>query len=169
MKQIFIVGFMATLLFETFSCTQQRANGNEYIPQTERACKSMGGEWGRSDPKTYIGIFGLTTSQDEFAQAFCKLKPKARKPILPHNENECRKKGYEWRTKGIPGSPKACNAKSTDEGAACSDAEQCEGICLARGVNSNGEVVVGRCSAYDYQAGCIDYLELGKKKSICSD
>ena len=72
------------------------------------------------------------------------------KPTLPTTEASCLARGGSWTSLGLPmpGKPKTCDLKTTDAGKACTDSNQCEGVCLAPAEAVSGNRATGSCSAY---------------------
>jgi hypothetical protein len=86
-------------------------------------------------------------------------------------EKECHAKGGYWGVNGMPGSPRPpeCNLRTSDAGKNCLSSKECEGYCLLDKKHSGFFRTVGQCSPEQILVGCQDYLQDGKRFSVCTN
>ncbi|WP_407352516.1 hypothetical protein [Luteimonas sp. R10] len=83
-------------------------------------------------------------------------------------EAECLQRGGQWTQLGRA-SVKQCLLQTTDAGAACTDSDQCEGLCLAPEGSGDGTAVGGTCSADTNRFGCRQRVTAGVAVTLCVD
>lgn len=86
----------------------------------------------------------------------------------PSTRAECLARGGEWKRPGrLP--VERCLLPTTDAGRACTDAAQCQGLCLAADGATDGAPASGRCSADTDVFGCRTRVEGGRAVTLCVD
>ena len=84
------------------------------------------------------------------------------------SEADCLREGGEWRQLGkVP--VKQCLRQTTDAGKACTDTEQCEGLCIAPEGTVDGAQVGGQCSTDTNRFGCRQRVVGGVARTLCVD
>ena len=89
------------------------------------------------------------------------------------DEASCEAAGGVWGRGGLSPQP-FCNMRYPDAGAACSDASECGGRCLAAeragDEKDEGEDLLGRCQTFTSEFGCYALIEGGQVgPTLCVD
>jgi hypothetical protein len=96
----------------------------------------------------------------------------AQRPAEPASpvasESACLQRGGQWTQLGRA-PVKQCLLRTADAGKACSDSEQCEGLCLAPQGSADGATVAGACSADTNRFGCQQRMADGVAATLCVD
>ena len=100
----------------------------------------------------------------------CSASPIKPTIAVPDSQAACESAGGSWQCVGLGGEGcrKACRVRTSDEGKACRDSADCEGVCVA----PRRESRVGTCSAFNTQFGCLFYLNDIRKPgspALCID
>ncbi|WP_440225332.1 hypothetical protein ACQQ2N_08765 [Dokdonella sp. MW10] len=87
---------------------------------------------------------------------------------VPATESACLARGGSWTQLGRA-PVKQCLLQTGDAGKACTDREQCEGLCLAPEGTADGDRVQGTCSADTNRFGCRSLVRDGVVTTLCVD
>ena len=94
------------------------------------------------------------------------------KPVPAATQSACLSQGGDWAPICRLQRP-ACVVKFSDAGKACTDSDQCQGVCYANpagGASQAGKVVTGACSNNSNPCGCNARVEDGVASPIlCVD
>lgn len=74
----------------------------------------------------------------------------------------CEGEGGSWQRRY---SGEFCNFPAADAGNPCTSREQCEGECVAEGINATS----GNCSKFKTVFGCVTLLNKGQALGVCID
>ncbi len=98
-------------------------------------------------------------------------RPAVTPPRSPQNQADCQAAGGDWASFGIA-STMLCNMPTSDAGMSCTDSSECEGSCLATGLNllTSGywAYLVGECSPTQINFSGM-YIENGRLFMINAD
>lgn len=95
-------------------------------------------------------------------------------------EKICKLRGGEWNSSFLMPDRGYCNFSTSDAGKECTSGSECEGDCLAELTKSEKEKLgpfhsgtlsglVGKCSEWKLNSGCVEKVENGELDQTCKD
>jgi len=99
---------------------------------------------------------------------FVSSTPAADRTAVPASESECLAHNGHWGGLGLRPSG-VCVLTTNDAGKKCTDASQCEGVCVAPAGAKRGARVVGTCSSERPVAGALTLVVKGRVTIIIAE